>query len=373
MILQSIESTSLAIAFNAAFRHAGAERSTTQSVWVEARSADGSVGYGEGCPREYVTAESVSTAHAFIARHRQVWLDCVHDVETLDAWRRSHRAQSDANPAGWCAVELALLDLLGKHAGQSVEAVLRLPELDGSFLYTAVIGDLAPERFEAQLTAYLAAGFRDLKIKLAGDPVRDAAKVRALRRAGLDPARVRADANNLWPDAAAAIRDLASLEFPFSAVEEPIRPGDYEGLQRIASALGTRIVLDESLARGEQLDALTKLPGPWVVNLRVSKMGGLLRSLEVVSAARERGLHIVVGAHVGETSLLTRAALTVASCARDLLAGQEGAFGTHLLARDMVDPPIMFGRGGRLDAAAVPSGGGGFSLDLCVERDGALA
>jgi L-alanine-DL-glutamate epimerase-like enolase superfamily enzyme len=181
---------------------------------------------------------------------------------------------------------------------------------------------------------------------------------------------VRADANNLWPDAAAASRDLASLEFPFDAVEEPIRAGDYEGLQRIASALGTSVVLDESLVRAGQLDALDMLPGPWIVNLRVSKMGGLLRSLEVMSAARARGLRIVVGAHVGETSLLTRAALTVANCARDLLAGQEGAFGTHLLVRDVVDPPIMFGRGGRLDAAAVPSGGGGFSLELCMERDG---
>ena len=230
MILHSIESTSLAIPFNGAFRHAAAQRSTTQSVWVEAGSADGLVGHGEGCPREYVTAESVSTAHAFIARHRQDWLESVHDLETLDVWRSVHRTDVDANPAAWCAVELAILDLLGKQAARSVESVLGLPELSGSFSYTAVIGDLAPDRFEAQLAVYLAAGFRDFKVKLAGDPIRDGAKVRAMQRAGLDPARVRADANNLWPDAAAASRDLASLEFPFGAVEEPIRAGDYEGL-----------------------------------------------------------------------------------------------------------------------------------------------
>ncbi|MFZ1761994.1 MAG: hypothetical protein WAT99_03795, partial [Nitrospira sp.] len=57
---------------------------------------------------------------------------------------------------------------------------------------------------------------------------------------------------------------------------------------------------------------------------------------------------IVVGAQVGETSILTRAALTVADRYRDILLAQEGAFGTHLLEYDLCDPPLMFGRGGRL-------------------------
>ena len=65
----------------------------------------------------------------------------------------------------------------------------------------------------------------------------------------------------------------------------------------------------------------------------------------------ERADHgrVIVGAHVGETSLLTRAGMTVSNGARDLLVAQEGAFGTHLLARDVVEPPLMFGPGGVLD------------------------
>lgn len=87
-------------------------------------------------------------------------------------------------------------------------------------------------------------------------------------------------------------------------------------------------------------------------------MGGLVRSLEVLERMRGSGLRVIVGAHVGETSLLTRAALTVANAARDLLVAQEGAFGTHLLEYDVADPPISFGAGGILDANAVPSGPG---------------
>ena len=50
----------------------------------------------------------------------------------------------------------------------------------------------------AKLEAYLKAGFRQFKIKLSGDALRDAAKVAALKTAGVAPSQVRADANNLF-------------------------------------------------------------------------------------------------------------------------------------------------------------------------------
>ncbi len=83
-------------------------------------------------------------------------------------------------------------------------------------------------------------------------------------------------------------------------------------------------------------------------------MGGVLRSLAVVEAARAAGIGVIVGAQVGETSLLTRAALAVAHAAGPILVAQEGAFGTLLLTRDVCDPPLMFGAGGRLAVADHP-------------------
>jgi hypothetical protein len=87
-------------------------------------------------------------------------------------------------------------------------------------------------------------------------------------------------------------------------------------------------------------------------------MGGILRSLEFLRRARGQGLRVIVGAHVGETSLLTRAALPVASAAGEALVAQEGAFGTHLLTRDVVEPSLMFGAGGVLDVGALGAGPG---------------
>ncbi|MEN3296633.1 MAG: L-Ala-D/L-Glu epimerase [Burkholderiales bacterium] len=364
MILDSIRLSSLLIPFKVAFKHASAERATTQTLWVEARSADGMVGFGEGCPREYVTGESLRSAQAFVRTHQREWMATIVDVGTLSDWVARRRGDIDMNPSAWAAVELAMLDLIGKAGGKSVEALLGLPQLAGSFRYTAVLGDAPPPQFEAQLAHYLKAGFSDFKIKLSGDRARDLAKVRALSAANIPSRAVRADANNLWGSADAALRDLEALGYPFFALEEPLHPGDYPGMQRLASGLGTRIVLDESLLRADQLDRLTGPADRWIINLRVSKMGGLLRSLELVREMRQRGLRAIFGAHVGETSLLTRAALSVAHTARDILVAQEGGFGTHLLETDLVETPIMFGQGGVLNADALGMKSAGFGLTI---------
>lgn len=364
MRLASLQHLSLQIPFKTAFKHASAERSATQTLIVKAVSGEGIVGHGEGCPREYVTGETMDSAHAFVAAHRQALLEQVRDLASLAAWAERHREVIDANPSAWTAIELAVLDLIGKTGGQPIEALLGLGRLAGRFGYSAVLGDAAPAQFEAQLAHYLKAGFSDFKIKLSGDLERDLLKVQALARANISAANVRADANNLWENAASAIDHLGALAYPFSALEEPLRPGDWQGMLDVAASTGASIILDESLLRGEQLEQLRPTAGRWIVNLRVSKMGGLLRSLEMVRKARALGIRINVGAHVGETSILTRAALVVAHGARDILVAQEGAFGTHLLAHDVTDAPIMFGAGGILTADDAIADAGGLGIEM---------
>jgi L-alanine-DL-glutamate epimerase-like enolase superfamily enzyme len=370
MRIESIRSEVLATPFKVAFKHASADRKAMQSLWVEVSAASGATGMGEGCPREYVTGESLATARDFVERHRGDWLAAIIDVSSLTAWVDGNRKEIDANPAAWSAVELALLDCLGKESGLTLEELLGTPALAGSYRYSAVIGDGPPAAFEAQLATYRKAGLRDFKIKLAGDRERDLAKVRALAAAGIAPQSVRADANNLWSDARSAIAHLASLDFAFFAIEEPLKCGDYEGMREMARSLGARIILDESALRENQLTALGEDAHRWIVNLRISKMGGLVRSVQVARRAKELRLAVIVGAHVGETSVLTRAGLTIAELARDNLVAQEGAFGTHLLESDAVTPSLMFGAGGVLDLAPHRPFGSGLGLAHRHSREG---
>jgi L-alanine-DL-glutamate epimerase-like enolase superfamily enzyme len=354
--IDRIRACELRIPFTVAFRHASADRAETSSVWVETVASDGTVGYGESCPRPYVTGESIESARRFIERHEVDARASIVDLQTLAAWVATHERDIDANPAAWCAVELAILDLVGKTNGRTMEAVLGTAALAGPFQYTAVLGDLGPQAFAATANEYRRRGFRDFKIKLSGTPERDRDKVAVVREWDDPSVRVRADANNLWPTADEAVAFLRAIDLPLFALEEPIRPNQYDALATMASDLRTRIVLDESFLRRAQLDELGNDPARWaLLNVRVSKMGGLIRSLAVVEEARRRGIGVVVGAQVGETSVLTRAGLTIAQAAGPSLVAQEGAFGTHLLRRDVCDPPLMFAAGGVLSLDRYPS------------------
>jgi L-alanine-DL-glutamate epimerase-like enolase superfamily enzyme len=349
MKVVSLRLHALRIPFRVSFKHASAERRVTQSVLVVARSAEGMSGYGEGCPREYVTGETDVSVFAFFEQHREDIQGQVTDLGSLQEWSRNHAHAIDQNPAAWCAIEMALLDLLARHNGQPVEALLGLPALEGPFAYSAVLGAMGANQFAQTLARYQQIGMRDFKIKLSGNLELDRANTAVLRAAGIAAERVRADANNLWDDVEVSRRYLESLDYPFAAIEEPLRPGQFAALAALAESLGTRIVLDESLTRADQLAQLPAGLDQWIVNLRVSKMGGLLRSLDVARRCAHAGIALIVGAQVGETSLLTRAALVAAQVARHSVIAHEGAYGTWLLEADAVQPTLMFGARGELD------------------------
>ncbi len=358
------------IPFTTAFKHSSAARAATQSVWVEA-SSDGVVGVGEGCPREYVTGESLDSAQAFFDAHRDALCRRVGSVDALAAWADDHTAAIDANPAAWCAVELALLELFARREDAPVERVVAARPAAGIFRYSAVVGDDGPDMFRATVARYREMGFVDFKLKLSGDPARDRDKIDALRDlTDIESLRVRVDANNLWENADMAVRHLAGLDFSFVGIEEPLTANALEGMRVVAEQTGAPIILDESILRADQVPALAGDPEHWIINVRVSKMGGLLRSLALVETARESGITIIVGAQVGETSILTRVGLVVAGAAGGALRALEGAFGTHLLAEDVATPPLMFGPAGVLNADAhALSTKAGWGLALRPDRD----
>ncbi|MFN0125455.1 MAG: mandelate racemase/muconate lactonizing enzyme family protein [Verrucomicrobiales bacterium] len=362
-MIRALTATSLHIPFKQSFKHASAGRCATQSVWVEVELGNGVCGFGEGCPREYVTGESVASALKFICR-LEPELHGIAGVSDLKAWVDSHAELIDANPAAWCAVELALLDALARETAQSVEQMLALPPVRGSFQYSAVLGAEAPEMFGKQLQRCLQMGFRDFKVKLSGAD-EDLERVALLKSAPASIGTLRFDANNLWQTPGEALGHLQRLNAPAFAIEEPLAAGNYQGAREIASASGLKIILDESLLRIEQLDQLQSNPDIFIVNLRISKMGGLLRSLKLARRACALGLPLIIGCQVGETSLLTRVALSVAgSLAGDALIAQEGAFGTLLLTHDIVERPLMFGHGGLLDVTPYDFGSAhGFGID----------
>lgn len=345
MKLSDLTMTPLVIPFQSAFRHAGAERAQTESVIVKALNDQ--EGVGEGCPRSYVTGESVDSALKFFNQYKRALIG-VSSIGDIQDFVHRFQQEIDANPAAWCAIELALLDLLGKERQLPLEVLLGLAPITQPHRYSAVLSAGSAEGFAKQLTQYKAQGFLQFKIKLSGNAELDTAYVASLRDTGVPPSQVRADANRLWEDAYTAIAYLRMLNYEFWAIEDPIRSMDVDAMARLARECNCRIILDENFLRLEQFEELPP-KGPWIINLRVSKMGGLLRSLAVVREAKSHAIPIIVGAQVGETSVLTRAGICAAHACEDALLAQEGAFGTLLLASDPCEPMLMFKKAGILE------------------------
>jgi L-Ala-D/L-Glu epimerase len=346
MKLKNIELTKLEVPFRVSFKHASAERTTTETVIAIAHSENGTMGYGEGCPRRYVTGESIDSCMEFIAAHHNSIM-MLDGIRSLKNFVTEHQLVIDKNPAVWCAIETAILDLLGKLEEQSLESVIGIPEIQGSFHYTAVLGVSNPKIFAAQLAQYLHIGFNNFKIKISGNVRVDLANIKSIR-AACPGATIRLDANNLWQGTKEATSYLNTLVPNFWAAEEPIKVRSYSSLESLANDLSCKIILDESFLHIADLDLFLGDGNIWIPNIRISKMGGLLRSLAIAEECHKRNIKFIIGAQVGETSILTRVAISLANAYRSDLIAQEGAYGTHLLEHDITDVSIMFGKNGEV-------------------------
>jgi L-alanine-DL-glutamate epimerase-like enolase superfamily enzyme len=336
------------------FGHASATRDKTQTILILAhpnlKPQDAAkVGIGESCPREYVTGETTASVLKFVSAHKSDLESRIDSIADLKNWMSRHKAEIDRNPAAFAAVECALIDFLARRQGVTLEKSLDLPVLQGRFGYSAVLGDSRPWKFWLQAALYRMVGFKDFKVKINGNLDRDRRKLSVFKwfgRAG--GIRLRADANNLWSDAPSAIEYIRNLDSPFWAIEEPVTAGKLADQTQIARDLGVRIILDESLLRTDQLEGFSDASELFIANIRISKNGGMLRSIAIAREAIERGLPLIFGAHVGETSVLTRSALSVANCFGDKVVAREGGFGRLLIKRDAVIPSWRFGWGGVL-------------------------
>ncbi len=114
-------------------------------------------------------------------------------------------------------------------------------------------------------------------------------------------------------------------------------------------ATGLPVILDESLCTLDDLSLFRNIPGKFIANIKISRVGGLIRALRLIKELKKMGWPMIIGCHTGETSLLTRAALVAASAAGESLIAQEGAFGDYLMEREPVEPILKFGRDGLLN------------------------
>ena len=222
-------------------------------------------------------------------------------------------------PALRAGLSAAAWDLAGQQAGEPVWRMLGLARPSARTSFTIPIG--APEEMLAQARA--ASAFGTLKVKLGFDG--DLELARTLARA-LPETTFRYDANEGWGRDHAAVCLTALAELGAELVEQPLPAADADGVAWLRERTSVPLFADEAVLSIDQLDAAAEHYDGVVVKL--SKSGGIASAFALISACKERGLHVLLGCMV-ESSLGIAAGLQLAG-----LADHVDLDGALLLADD---------------------------------------
>jgi L-alanine-DL-glutamate epimerase-like enolase superfamily enzyme len=182
----------------------------------------------------------------------------------MDAALKGHRYVKSA-------VDMACWDIFGKATGQPVCTLLGGRYGTDFGLYRAISQE-SPEAMASKVAGYRAEGYRRFQLKVGGDPAVDIARIRAVAEKLGPGDRLIADANTGWlmHDARRVVRAVRDIDV---YIEQPCPT--YEECLSIRQHTDHPFVLDEvidsvdGLLRGYADRAMD------VVNLKISKMGGL--------------------------------------------------------------------------------------------------
>ena len=357
--------------FRVSFKHAAAARKVSDSLFLCCHLDDGTHGWGESLPRDYVTGESRDASFETLAKRVLPGLleRSFGSLEAVEGFLAECDGRAPAElldpsipqTATWCAVDLALLDAFGRGFGRPVLADERRTFPHGLH-YSGVLSAETGWKKLLLLLAHRWMGFRAIKLKLGVDS--GARELRTIRRLLGKAVDLRADVNMGW-SVDEALRRMPELAgYGIQSFEQPIPAADLDGMSRLVEDTGLGVMADESFSTRQSLEDLVSYRAATAINARISKCGGLVATLARCREARAAGMTIQVGCQVGESSLLSAAHLLLVG-AVGKVGYAEGCFGTLLLEEDPGRPMLRFARGGR--PPAMPPGPG-----LGVEIDRSL-
>ncbi len=242
------------------------------STIVRVETDTGLAGHGEVCPLGpfYLPAY----ADGVRAGLRELGPHVLgEDPRQLGRLNRRMDAALKGHPYVKSGIDIACWDILGQATGLPVCELLGGRFTDDVPLYRA-ISQVSPDRMAARVCGYRAEGYRRFQLKVGGDPDVDIERIRAVASQLQTGDRLVADANTGWVQheavrVAKAVRDVDVY------IEQPCLT--YEECLAVRRQCPHPFVLDENIDDlGILLRARADLAMD-VVNLKISKLGGLTR------------------------------------------------------------------------------------------------
>jgi len=339
------------------FKHGSYERTQNTTIFLQLQD-EWCTGHGESLPREYVTEETpeqvVNNLKKYVSKLSSKEFKSLEDISIF---LNECEPLESRNMASLCGLDMALLDLYGKKNKKSISEVL-CDELGYKVNQEPRVtsGPMGLNTPEWKKNFYCAAGIKDIKLKIS--PYTDPEKIYRFRNKFIRPRSLRLDGNcSLTPDQLASLLIRARSKIDY--IEQPFPVG------REKQWKGIKFLADESLVSVEDAK---KINGFDAASIRVGKNGGILRTLNIIKEWGKRGKEYMIGSLVGETSLLSSAALHVSRITSPFL--NECCYSTRLLESDPTDvhPSVTYKGKVKFDYSKLGLGANLYLFDEDVEK-----
>lgn len=241
------------------------------------------------------------------------------------------------------AVEMALMDLVGKFLGVPVYDLLGGKIREALPLSRAASqSDL--EKDVAEVKEFLKAGYGIIKVKVGVLKVKqDIERVKVIRETVGPEVSLRADANQGWdgPTALQFIQGVEDCHLTF--IEQPLPRWDLEGLAYLRNKSKTPIMADEAATTDHDVLQIIREKAADFISVKLIKSGGITRARRIATLAHMAGIKCYLGSQF-ETSIGTSASLHVALSTEGFDHGGE-IYGPVFFVEDIVKQSIRIEKG----------------------------
>ena len=259
------------------------------STVVRVETDEGITGHGEVCPLGPVYLPAYAEgARAGIQVLAPALLG--QDPTQLVKLNRHMDATLKGHPYVKSAIDMACWDILGQATGQPVCNLLGGRYGDDFLLYRAISQE-APEAMASKVSGYRAEGYRKFQLKVGGDPETDIVRIRAVSAELQRGDVLIADANTGWlmHQAARVVRAVKDIDV---YIEQPCET--FEECYSIRKMTDHPFVLDESIDGLPILLRANSLQAMDVVNIKISKFGGLTKARQARDLCVSLGIAMTI-------------------------------------------------------------------------------
>jgi L-Ala-D/L-Glu epimerase len=365
MLIDRIIVHPLSLPFKMAFRHARKRSADAQSLLVEVQ-AGAITGYGEGAPRAYVTGESLPGACKDvekIAKHPKFPWE-INGVTEIENFTASLGEQRFGN-AALCAIEIALIDAFSRASGNRVLDLFSGVHPAATIRYGATVPLSNTERIARFCHMINDWGIDTVRVKLGTDRENNTESLLTVRRICGPDCDLRVDVNGAW-DMKNFIAHIPILARTGAwTIEQPLAPFDPNLAEAAAYAEREGVILmaDEEACDMAQVERIIREDHYRMINVRLSKCGGIYASLSIIETLRRAAVPFQIGCQLGETGVLSAAGRTLSLLCDDARY-HDGSYDAFLLEKNVTREDVSFGFGGKAHALDGP----GFGMEVDPAR-----